>query len=663
MINFAHRATILAAFLFLSIALSFAQQQVSVSTFVTDPSTLKEYHAYDGSLALIVGIDSYSQTESRRSSVSSAKGFKELLMSHYGFQERNIIILLDDQARRSVILTAIKKLQRRSPNDRVLVFLSGRGYTGNVESRNERGYFIPFDGVVQSPEQAASTCIPLDDVKRSLTAVGAKQILMLLDFTVGGLPVARRFSGVPPPRLGFGRIVTPPVAELMTAGDRTETSADDPVNGLSIFTSKLIETLSSDLTDINSDGIITGTEMAAQTSVKVSEASNRKMHPQFGFLDNGNGDYLFILPNTQDTSRISFALTPSDAIFFLDDKQMKAPNTPIPVVSPKIGLHSFQFQKEGYQSIHEEFFVNGRVSLTAKIDLLKIQTSGLLVRISAPDAKIYVDGKFIGSPDQSLLIEQIAKGTHKVRADLEGYFSDSAIVTIEKPIQYTVNLRLRSRNGFLTIRSSEGVDIELDKKDIGMREVVKKEVLPGPHTVRLSGIGYDEYTTTIIVRETTLVEYVHRMSRPSLTGALIRSALFPGWGQSYSRRHGIFYSAIFIGLAAVSVDLQLTYTKTSSDYAMYKGLLTSASTAADIATYQAEAASLSSKKDKENLYRFAAFGVTAGFYLYNIINVWKNDPADMIREEEAKAKREGGRTKLSLGFNEMGPVVMLSLQF
>jgi hypothetical protein len=85
--------------------------------------------------------------------------------------------------------------------------------------------------------------------------------------------------------------------------------------------------------------------------------------------------------------------------------------------------------------------------------------------------------------------------------------------------------------------------------------------------------------------------------------------------------------------------------------------------AADIATYQAQAASLSSKKDKENLYRFAAFGVTAGFYLYNIINVWRNDPADMIREEEAKAKREKGGTKVSLGFNELGPAVMLSLQF
>ena len=153
------------------------------------------------------------------------------------------------------------------------------------------------------------------------------------------------------------------------------------------------------------------------------------------------------------------------------------------------------------------------------------------------------------------------------------------------------------------------------------------------------------------------------MSRPSLTGALIRSAVFPGWGQSYSRRHGIFYSAIFIGLAAVSVDLQLTYTKTNKDYTKYVGLLKGAANAADIATYQAKVTSLNSKKKKENLYRYAVFGVTAGFYLYNIINVWRNDPADMIREEEAKTKREKGRAKVSLGLNELGPTVTLSLQF
>ena len=649
--------------LLLPLALSPAQPQLSVGTFVRDPASGKEYRAYDGSLALIVGVDAYTQVEARRSSVSSARSIKELLMSRFGFQEQNIIILLNDQARSAVIRAGLKKLQRRSPNDRVLIFLSGRGYTERDEARNEHGYFIPFDGVIQTPEQAAETCIPLDELKKSVSATGVKNALVLLDFTVGGLPVMKRFGSIPPPRLGFQRIVTLPAGELIAAGDRIETVVDDPATGLSLFASKLVETLSTDLADINSDGIISGTELAGQTTVKVSAASERKMHLQFGFMDEGNGDYLFILPHSRDTSRIYFTFKPADAILFIDEKQVKPTDLGIPVASPKFGIHTFQIQREGYRSVREEFFMNGRVSLRANIELLKIPTCDLLVRVSEPDAKVYVDGKFVGMPDQSLLIERIEKGTHKVRADREGYFSDSTTVTTEQPIQYVANLKLRSRNGFLTIRSSEGVVIELDNKEIGMREVIKKEVLTGPHTVRLSGIGYDEHTKTMVVRDTMLVEYVHPMSRPSFTGAMIRSLIFPGWGQSYSGRRGIFYSLIFTGLAAGSIGLQYSYMKTNSDYSKNLDNYNKATNAADISAYRAKVADLDKKRKDLNLYRFAAFGLTGGFYIYTLVNVRLNDPADLIREEEEKAKREKGKAKISLELNEFGPAITLSVPF
>jgi hypothetical protein len=647
--------------LLLPLAISPAQPQLSVGTFVHDPASGKEYRAYDGSLALIVGVDTYTQVEARRSSVSSALSIKELLMSRFGFQEQNIVILLNDQARLAVIRAGLGKLRRRSPSDRVFIFLSGRGYTERDELRNERGFFIPFDGVIQSPEQAAETCLPLDELKESVSAMGVMHALVSLDFTVGGLPVMKRFSGIPPLRLGFERIVTLPARELMVAGDRIETVVDDPSTGLSFFASKLIETLSSDLADINGDGIISGTELAGQTSVKVSAASERKMHPQFGFMTEGSGDYLLILPHPRDTSRIFFTFKPADAILFIDEKQVKPSDLGLPVASPKIGTHAFQIQCEGYRTVREEFFVDGRVSLRANIELMKIPTSDLLVRISEPDARIYVDGKFVGIPDPLLVIERIGKGTHKVRADLEGYFSDSTTVTTDQPIQYAVNLKLRSRNGFLTIRSSEGVVIEWDAKVVGTKEVVKKEVLPGPHTVQLSGIGYTRYKEDIMVRDTESVEFIHPMARPSLAGALWRSAVFPGWGQSYSGRRGIFYSLIFTALAAASIDLQLSYMKTNNDYNTNLKKYNAATNATDISTYGKKVSDLKKKRKNLNLYRYAAFGVTGGFYLYNIINVWGNDPSDLLREEQERARKGKGKAKMSLELNEFGPAITLSL--
>src|SRR3989304_4032636 len=159
----------------LPLALSSAQPQISVGTSIHAPVSGKEYRAYDGSLALIVGVDAYTQVEARQSSVSSARSVRELLMSRFGFHDQNIIFLLNDQARLNVIMAGLRKLQRRSPNDRVLIFLSGRGYTERDEARSERGFFIPFDGVIQSPEQVATTCLPLDELKKSVGATGATQ--------------------------------------------------------------------------------------------------------------------------------------------------------------------------------------------------------------------------------------------------------------------------------------------------------------------------------------------------------------------------------------------------------------------------------------------------------------------------------------------------------
>lgn len=651
--------TCLALLFFFFSGSAFAQVHSTISSYLSDPLTRKSYHAYDESYALIVGIDRYTQVEGRTSAVSSAKHVAELLMSRFGFRAQNVILLTDDQARRSVIMDGLKKIQQRGADDRLLIFLSGRGYTARDQSGSEYGAFVPYDGDVQTPDGALRTCIPLDDLKQSVSTNSAKQTLILLDFTVGGLPVLKQFNGAPPTRSGFQRVVTLPSKELIAAGARIETLSDDPSTGMSYFSSKLIEALSSGITDVNGDGIITGTELAARTFVRVNEATDQTLHPQFGFIDGGDGDFLFVIPRPADTSRISFQVNPRDASVFIDDQPVKSGLKEIPVLGPKVGLHTIQVQRAGYHAIKDEFFVDGRVMVRADVELEKIPTMSLLVRVSQPDARVFVDGKFIGMPDETLIVDPIEKGTHAVRAELDGYFSDSATVTITDPIQYNVALHLTSRNGFLTVRSSEAVLIEVNGKALGTRQVVKKEVVPGAYLVRLSGIGYSTYERTIVVRDSQSVVFDHPMSRPTLTGAIIRSIVFPGWGQWYSGRQGIFYSGIFLILVGSSAELQLMYAKTHSDYRKAAVAFRASPTLAA----SKKASSLLKKRDNENLYRFGAFGVTGGFYLLNIINVWSHDPADLIREQEEQMKREKARTNVSLGFNELGPALSLSVHF
>ena len=307
-----------------------SRSQTSLSTFVPDPVSGREYHAYDESYAVIVCIDAYHQVEARASSVSSGTSFKELLMSRFGFKEENIVFLSNEQAKQSAVMDGVRKFQHRGRGDRLLLFFSGRGYTAVDTTRKEDGFFVPFDGQVESRKSAAATCISLKDLRKWITDANVKQTLVFLDFTVGGFPADLRFSGLPAPRLGFQRIVTSPSQEIFAAGSRNESLTDDPATGLSWFASKLIEALSSGTADVNNDGIITGTELAARTSVKVMEATQRKMHPQFCSIGPDKGDFLFILPRSTDTSRVSFALRPRDAAVLIDNKEVKITEGGVP---------------------------------------------------------------------------------------------------------------------------------------------------------------------------------------------------------------------------------------------------------------------------------------------------------------------------------------------
>ncbi|HTX18457.1 MAG TPA: PEGA domain-containing protein [Bacteroidota bacterium] len=657
------RYGLLPLFLALPFSSAFAQAEGTVRTLVADPSTGALLHAYDESYALIIGIDRYPGETSRTSSVAAARALKDLLLTRFGFREENTILLLDDQARRSVIQEALKRLSRRGPDDRLLIFFSGKGYTARDQAGVEYGFLVPTDGRTDSADEALATCLSLDDLNESINGNSPKQTLILLDCMVGGLRVGRQYSGPPPPRLGFRTIVTEPAKEVFMAGARLEPMLDDPKAGMSWFSSKLLESLSSEITDVNIDGIIAGTELASQTCVKVTEATDWKEHPQFGFMDGGKGDFLFILPSPRDTSRISFTVYPRTSSVFVDDKEVDWKSGPVRVPGPTVGVHHFQVQAQGYRSVRREFSVNGLVSLDVNLSLEKLPSRGLQVTISEPDAKIYVDGAFIGAPEQSLTIDPIAAGVHSVRAELDGYFPDSTRVQVTDTGQYTVHLNLISRNGFVTVRSSEAVEIALDGKKEGVRQMVRREVLPGTHTVVLSGIGYDTYEKKIVVHDSESVVFDHPLSRPTLTGAVIRSFIFPGWGQSYSGRHGIVYSVLFLALAGGTVEAQLQYTDANSTYRKKLAAYNAQQDPAVAAALLPGVSSARTKRNNFNYMRMAAGGLTGAFYLYDIINVWTHNPVDLIRQQEEEARKGSGQVSIGPGVNASGPAIVLTVRF
>jgi hypothetical protein len=89
--------------------------------------------------------------------------------------------------------------------------------------------------------------------------------------------------------------------QILTAGSRSEQAIEAEGHGL--FTEHLLTALSG-TADINRDGHITATEIYATVRPSVTQRSNSRQTPQFGYIE-GNGDFIFYhRPGKEETSTI-----------------------------------------------------------------------------------------------------------------------------------------------------------------------------------------------------------------------------------------------------------------------------------------------------------------------------------------------------------------------
>jgi hypothetical protein len=618
------------------------QTKYTASTYFPGKVSYESYHTYDRSWALIVAIDDYRQITPRTSSVASAKALEQFLISHEGFRQENIITLFNSSATQSVIFDALKKLQTKNPYDRLLVFLSGRGATLNINTQNELGFFIPYDGQIATPETTATTCVPLEILKKMVDETEMSHALVLLDFTVGGLPVLRRYSGIPPMRKGVTRIIQSSAAELLTAGDRIEESLDDQKTKESLFTENVIDALSTEATDTDKDGIISGTELAAVVSERVMMASNRTLHPQFGYLSDGGGDFIFIRPQNDGASKLFLDVLPRDAEILIDRTLVQNSSQGISVPPPALGTRELRIQRKGFYALTEHIFTNGRLIIHASAQLERIPTPDILIKVNQPNSKVYIDGTLIGLPDESLLMQNVPLGEHTISGYLDDYYPDSSTITVEKPEQYVVNLNYRSRSGALTVLTSSDATVEIDGIEIGKGNIIRQSIVAGMYELRISGPGYEPYTQQFTIADTQSVEIDHPMERPTHAGAIVRSFFFPGWGQSYSGRRGIFLSLGFLATAGAAVGFQMMYQQAASDYNSNYTQYLAAQTASDAALYKSKMSDASKRKTNYQNYQYVAAGVAGVLYLYNLYDVIANNPqASYFAQEKQTDFRVG----------------------
>jgi uncharacterized caspase-like protein len=249
---------------------------------------------YRDSHALIIGIDRYTQWPTLQYAVRDAKAIQETLLTRFGFKPENITLLADAQATRANILGALnRKLadsQAIKRDDRVFVFYAGHGGTRKLASGRDVGYLIPVDAPLGD---FASEAVSMPQLQEVAEAMAAKHVLFVIDACYSGLGLTRG-GGAGGSRHFLADNARRQGRQMMTAGGADQQVADDGPGGHSAFTWTLLQALQGKA-DLNGDGFITGTELAAYVAPAV--ASIARQTPAFGNLPGSEGgEFVFELP-------------------------------------------------------------------------------------------------------------------------------------------------------------------------------------------------------------------------------------------------------------------------------------------------------------------------------------------------------------------------------
>lgn len=263
---------------------------------------------YSDSWAIVIGIDDYLRWPKLQYAVRDSQAIRETLVGKFGFAADHVVSLTNQEATRAAILGAFNdKLAHAGmkKNDRLFVFFAGHGATRQLSSGRDLGYIVPVDS---DPGQMATDAIPMTELQNIAESVSAKHALFIMDACYSGLGLTRGAGNANFLRDNGKRLGR----QMLTAGGADQLVADGGPNGHSVFTWALLQGLNGK-GDLNGDGLITATELAAYVAPAVAAASHQT--PAFGSLPGSEGgDFIFELPAETEFISADTQQLPSEAI-------------------------------------------------------------------------------------------------------------------------------------------------------------------------------------------------------------------------------------------------------------------------------------------------------------------------------------------------------------
>jgi formylglycine-generating enzyme required for sulfatase activity len=393
-----------------------------IQVTVTTPKR-KTIDLYKGSYALVIGNGVYEKGwDPLPGAIRDVEEVAEALRKN-GFE----VTLKTDltKATFSRALSEFVRTHGKQPDNRLLFYYAGHGYTEKMATGEELGYLVMVDAAApdRDPVGFSLASVDMQALLTQAKMIRSKHVLFMFDSCFSGTVLNVR-DRVTPSVISDNVIY--PVRQFITAG-----RANEPVPDRSVFKETFLDILEGRDQEPIPDGYLTGEELGLYLKNKVPEY-NPMQHPQYGKIRDpklDKGDFVFILagrggaaserPDRRSkTATLSVAANVSGARVYLDGE--KKGESPITLENISPGNYELKVVKPGYEPYEDRVMINQGKATEVWASLNKVPTTGMISISGFPEgAKVYLDGYFSG--ELPCAIHRVEQGKHTIGVQESGY--------------------------------------------------------------------------------------------------------------------------------------------------------------------------------------------------------------------------------------------------
>lgn len=296
-----------AALIFLCLAnISMFAQNRGVGVKVqNEQGQMQEVTLYQGSYALVIGASNYKDSSwNRLPGVKDDIPAVRKVLEKHGFRVEEF-----SDPTSANLLARVNQFVNDyglQPENRLLIYFAGHGYTETDADERKFGYIVPVDAPnpAKNPLEFRRKAVTMDDIENVAKKIRGKHALFVFDSCFSGTLLFRSKPSVPPIITYYSAF---PVRQFITSG-----AANQEVPDESVFRQMFVRGLEGE-SDFNRDGYITGTELATYLQDRVIYYRGESQTPQYGKIRDpklDRGDFIFVLAKNSPASNTPVIVKP-----------------------------------------------------------------------------------------------------------------------------------------------------------------------------------------------------------------------------------------------------------------------------------------------------------------------------------------------------------------